>query len=491
MQITSIPIVDYLRYCMNAARSKGFFWVMVLLSRERDNPRGFDDIARYWDSYGDLTGEKILFVMSARNDPQTNYNHHLEHSDCRYKRLGNTSFMIVNETHPPVLRWNYPNETQLKQLEEQAIYNTSSQVSSLLKMYRLSEADVPAILLIPTGGEDPNPIVLRHEMDIYGCIKSFIEYIEPSFRAFDDCQAQLYAKRREKEKLDKELRQCVVSKGVRKYIEAKDYINQAMLEMDSDTRNAVKTAIETKDLSICAKFSQPLRGILNRIIDIQVHSPKIMQGIENAPLIVKKIQQLDKEKKQLEKQINETGKQLNRLRIDTYKSARAFSQQRTYMEEKTMSQVNNKHFKIAFTFSGKYRGSIVEPVCNELLSRGSSKDDIFFDEWHSALINGINGSEKLKSIYFQQSDCVVVLLSPDYKERNWTGNIEWRAVKELINTGKGNRICLLGIDGVDVANIDGLYKYQDLYKRIDNMMPCEIADFLEEYCRENNLYLNK
>lgn len=487
MEITDIPIVDYLRYCMKAAQSRNYFWVMVLLARERDNPRGFNDIARYWDSYSDLTGEKILFVMSARNEPQSHFAHHLEHSNYCYKRLVNASFMIVNKTHPPVLSWDYPAENLLKQLKKQAIHNSSSQVSSLLNLFRLSESDVPAILLIPTGGEDPDPIILRHEMDIYGCIKSFIEYIEPKLMAFDDCQTQLYAKRREKENLDEELRHCVVSKGVKKYIEAKDYIGQAMLEMDSETRNAVKTAIEAKDLSICAKFSQPLRGNLNRIIDIQVHNPEVLQGAENATLIVKRIQQLDKEKQRIEKQIHEKMEQLYKLRIDAYKSAREFSQQRKNRGEKKMPQIKDKHFKIAFTFSGKYRDSIVGPVCIELLNRGFSKDEIFFDEWHPALYNGIDGSEKLKSIYNKQSDCVVVLLSPDYREKNWTGNIEWRAIKELINTGKGKRICLLAVDGVDIASMDGLYKYQDLSKRVDNMKPSEIAAFLEEYCEVNQL----
>ena len=69
-------------------------------------------------------------------------------------------------------------------------------------------------------------------------------------------------------------------------------------------------------------------------------------------------------------------------------------------------------------------------------------------------------------------------------------NIEWRAIKELINTGKGKRICLLAVDGVDIASMDGLYKYQDLSKRVDNMKPSEIAAFLEEYCEVNQLLQN-
>ena len=138
------------------------------------------------------------------------------------------------------------------------------------------------------------------------------------------------------------------------------------------------------------------------------------------------------------------------------------------------------HFKIAITFSGRYRAKYVEPICNELLNLGYTKDDIFYDSWHEVIINGPHGDDKLRKIYSQNSDCVVVLLSPDYKEKNWTGNVEWPAVKELINTNKAERICLLGVDSVDIGSIDGLYNNQTIAKFIDDISPMEIADFINK-----------
>lgn len=43
--------------------------------------------------------------------------------------------------------------------------------------------------------------------------------------------------------------------------------------------------------------------------------------------------------------------------------------------------------------------------------------------------------KKLRRIYSENCNCVVVLQSPDYKERHWTGNVEWRSIEELINMG--------------------------------------------------------
>ncbi|MDE7098319.1 MAG: leucine-rich repeat protein [Ruminococcus sp.] len=138
------------------------------------------------------------------------------------------------------------------------------------------------------------------------------------------------------------------------------------------------------------------------------------------------------------------------------------------------------HFKIGITFSGKYRKQFVEPLCDELLKLGYNKDDIFYDSWHDVLINGVHGDSILRQIYFKNCDCVVVLLSPDYKEKNWTGHIEWSAVKELINTGYDNKICLLRVDSADIGKIDGLYKNQTIAKTIDGMSAVEIAAFVHQ-----------
>ena len=108
----------------------------------------------------------------------------------------------------------------------------------------------------------------------------------------------------------------------------------------------------------------------------------------------------------------------------------------------------DKKFRIGVTFSGKYRENYIEPLCRSLLKLGYTKDEIFYDFWHEAWINGPHGDSKLRKVYNQNCECVVVLLSPDYREKNWTGHIEWPAVKEMINTGLDEKIPLLGFSQV-------------------------------------------
>ena len=137
-------------------------------------------------------------------------------------------------------------------------------------------------------------------------------------------------------------------------------------------------------------------------------------------------------------------------------------------------------FKIGVTFSGAYRDTIVLPFCEELLNLGYTRDDIFYDEWHEAIISGVGSDTILQKIYTEHCECVVVLLSKDYQEKNWTGNIEWRAVRDLISTGDGIKICLLKTGQLDWNEINGLFQYQDIAKPIDGMTAKDVAEFINE-----------
>ena len=66
------------------------------------------------------------------------------------------------------------------------------------------------------------------------------------------------------------------------------------------------------------------------------------------------------------------------------------------------------------------------------------------------------------------------------RKKTGRGHIEWSAVKELINTGNDDKICLLRVDSADIGSIDGLYKNQTIAKAIDDMSAPEIAAFIHQ-----------
>ena len=483
MEIINIPITDYLKLCLNTAEQRGFLWVMVLLARERDIPDGYQDIIQYWNSYNDLTGDRILFLLTMSNNPHVHYQQWLrpEDVDYSYIRVGNNNLMVINNTPPSLTRWDYGRISQHSSIHREAVNNTSLHISALLAEYDLSESDIPAILLFPTTvGEKTSPIVIREVQDIYRSIKNFICFLEPSLQKYDKLKSQLNKLRLEEIEIEHEISQCKLDKQVRRYLQAESYIKQAAKEMNPTDCDALKSAIEKEDYRACSIYSQPLRGFINRLLDIQKQNPEIKWHIRGEQQKAERYQYLHEKKDRIEVEIAVKGADLSLVRQELQFLAYEYANNNMRRGGKNLTSSSKPHFKIAFTFSGKYRDKIILPVCDQLLKQGFSKDDIFYDEWHSALINGIDGSDKLQSIYYKQSDCVVVLLSPDYHERNWTGNIEWRAVKELINTGSGGKICLLAVDNVDIEEIDGIFIHQAIFTPVDEMTPEEIATFVNQ-----------
>gem|GEM_PF-2273609 len=137
------------------------------------------------------------------------------------------------------------------------------------------------------------------------------------------------------------------------------------------------------------------------------------------------------------------------------------------------------NFKLGVTFTGTHR-SKVNSIVNALLDFGFSKDDIFYDEWHDVLVNGIDADIELGNIYANHCDCVVVFLAEDYNTRSWTRGVEWRYIRKIINTITGKKICLLNIDNVDINKIDGLSSFTDIAKNIETLSIKEVAEFIKK-----------
>lgn len=150
------------------------------------------------------------------------------------------------------------------------------------------------------------------------------------------------------------------------------------------------------------------------------------------------------------------------------------------------SRRKRRKFSIGVTFTGTHRKR-VEAISEALLRIGFKKEDIFYDNWHDSLINGLNADLTLQEIYRKKCACIVVFLSTDYNKKAWTGGVEWRAIRNIIINAKGKGICLLNVDGVDINKIDGLSSYTDIAKKIENLSDDQVAQFIKNFMELHNI----
>lgn len=288
MELITIPIIDYLTLCKNLAAQRGFKWVMVLMARERDAIKSYEDIKKYWDSYNDLTSEKILFVFSLANKQEESYNRHPAFEKECWVRVFNPQLLIMNDTIPSISTWDSQSQNIVHNYRNVAIDNHTQNISDLCREYDISESQIPSLLLFNVHSHMPDtitekPIILPLiNDDLYGSIKKLLLYLEPFLKRIK-CSELYYEKlRNELKEVRETISNAKLSSQEIRYLRANSFLQNVSLP--KETRSQIQHAIETLDLKICHTFSQPLRGCINQIISLLIVNKNIQYDIEQKNL---------------------------------------------------------------------------------------------------------------------------------------------------------------------------------------------------------------
>lgn len=101
-----------------------------------------------------------------------------------------------------------------------------------------------------------------------------------------------------------------------------------------------------------------------------------------------------------------------------------------------------RRFAVGFSYAGEDR-AVVAPVA-KLLAEKLSEARVLFDKFHEAELARPDLDVYLPRLYRDQTDLIVVVLSPDYPRKRWCG-LEWRWIRQLILSAAQERIMLLQI----------------------------------------------
>jgi hypothetical protein len=85
-------------------------------------------------------------------------------------------------------------------------------------------------------------------------------------------------------------------------------------------------------------------------------------------------------------------------------------------------QNGGARFAVGFTYAGEDR-ALVTPLAEELARRCGRKR-VLFDRFHEAELARPDLDVYLPRLYRDETELIVVLLSPDYPNKRWCG-LEW------------------------------------------------------------------
>jgi replicative DNA helicase len=105
-------------------------------------------------------------------------------------------------------------------------------------------------------------------------------------------------------------------------------------------------------------------------------------------------------------------------------------------------QKDGARFAVGFSFAGEDR-ALVAPLAEEL-ARRCGRERVLFDRFLEAELARLDLDVYLPRLYRDETELIVVLLSPDYPNKRWCG-LEWRWIRQLIVGPAKERIMLLRV----------------------------------------------
>lgn len=135
--------------------------------------------------------------------------------------------------------------------------------------------------------------------------------------------------------------------------------------------------------------------------------------------------------------------------------------------------MNAKRFRVAFSFAGERRAFVADVAA--ILAGSFGEPAILYDKYHEAEFARRDLGIYLPDLYHDQSDLVVVVVCPDYDEKEWTG-LEWVAIHDLLKQRKDGEVMLSRFDHATAKGIHSNAGWIDL----DHKTPAQAATLILE-----------
>jgi serine protease AprX len=145
------------------------------------------------------------------------------------------------------------------------------------------------------------------------------------------------------------------------------------------------------------------------------------------------------------------------------------------------AKTGGKRFAVALSFQGAHRDYVKRVAYAIRRNSNLNRDEIFYDDFHTAELSRPNLDTYFLEVYGEQSELVVVFLGAGYDTNEWTGGVEWRAVRDLIKKIEGERVMPVRFDKAPIAGLLSI----DGYLSAERREPEEVADLILDRLQAN------
>lgn len=270
MEILEEPIVDFYKHSLQAAQDRGFLWVVTMIARHKDVDELYEELQRSWIDLNSLTDKYFLFVFAGKQNtsPQE------ERQSVLYTSRGGcvvrhpyVRFMNSNES---LYTKHFYRKFGAAQDAKDLKTTQTEAVNDLRDYFLLTERDIPCLVfsrLLPcerAGGE--TQIVPIKNKNLYKTyFKPLFNDIQPKAQLAYGINSRLRVLEQEVSELKTAVSDIENTLSYRLWS-----LERKLWSYDKDDLRDEKG----QSLADCmnnlsyGKFDEPLRGFLNKYIDL-------------------------------------------------------------------------------------------------------------------------------------------------------------------------------------------------------------------------------
>lgn len=267
MNFINIPITDYYRHCLQAAKNAGFKWMVSLVAYDAEREGLYRNLHRAWLSLDVITGKQVLFVVAGKENRT-----HDEQWKSRINSLSERSAVYndhvyflneeieLNDYLPDYMRHSVRNERE--RTFDRVRGNQTRAVEELKEYFDISGRDIPCFIFVSLQNNEKHIVPIRKGAnDVFGYFKNLFNQIEPRLWVIRELEVRRAA-------LSQQQRE--ISTTIRSLTFSGDEIIFALYEelhsLAAKTHDAELLRCVTE--RVYGKFPQPLRSRVNKFVDL-------------------------------------------------------------------------------------------------------------------------------------------------------------------------------------------------------------------------------
>jgi len=143
-----------------------------------------------------------------------------------------------------------------------------------------------------------------------------------------------------------------------------------------------------------------------------------------------------------------------------------------------MPNITNRRFRVAFSLAGEKKEFVSKLAA--IVAEHFGEDAILFYKYHEAEFARHDLGVYLPELYHKDSDLVVVIVCPEYDNKEWTG-LEWTAIHDLLKQRKDEEVMLCRFEHAEVTGLYSSAGFVDL----DDKTPEQAATLILERLGRN------